>query len=198
MCSATSHDSTQAESSSRAMAGVILSKMSGVIASSLGAGRTAPCRLLVPQHGQGLVDRPYARLGPLRALDSEHVLPLAAAGQAVAGGEGGRIGVQGAGEVRGLGHNTRLGIEFHLDLDLVAGHDTGGFSVGVAEAEQVTAPHDGYPARRDADVNGEGTAPAAHQLDGPRRNGELDILAAKARRHGEAAVNVAPLVRYSA
>jgi hypothetical protein len=30
------------------MAGVILSKMSGVIASSLGADRTAPCRLLVP------------------------------------------------------------------------------------------------------------------------------------------------------
>jgi hypothetical protein len=40
-------------------------------------------------------------------------------------------------EVRGLDHNTGLGIDFDLDFDLVAGHDTGGFSVGVAEAEQV-------------------------------------------------------------
>ena len=32
----------------RAMAGVIVSKMSGVIALGLGAGRAAPCRLLVP------------------------------------------------------------------------------------------------------------------------------------------------------
>jgi hypothetical protein len=72
--------------------------------------------------------------------------PLAAVGQAVVGGAGDRIGVQGAGEVRGLGHNTGLGIDFHLDLDLVAGHDTGGLPVGVAEAEQVAATHDGYPA----------------------------------------------------
>jgi hypothetical protein len=72
------------------MAGVILSKMSGVVASSLGAGRAAPCRLLVPQHGQGLFDPPLARLGLLRALDRAHVLPLAAGGQAVVGGAGDR------------------------------------------------------------------------------------------------------------
>jgi hypothetical protein len=53
-----------------------------------------------------------------RPSDREHVLPLAAVRQAVAGGAGDRIGVQGAGEARGLGHNTRLGIDFHLDLDL--------------------------------------------------------------------------------
>jgi len=87
-----------------------------------------------------------ARLGLLRALDSEHVLPLAAVGQAVVGGAGDRIGVQGAGEVRGLGHNTGLGSDFHFDLGLVAGRDTGGFSVGVAEAEQLAATHDGHPA----------------------------------------------------
>jgi hypothetical protein len=37
-----------------------------------------------------------------------------------------------AGEVCGLGHDTGLGIEFQLDLDLVAGLHTGGLSVGVA------------------------------------------------------------------
>ena len=45
----------------------------------------------------------------------------------IGAGRSGRIGVQGAGEVRGLDHDTGLGIEFHLDLDLVTGHDTGGF-----------------------------------------------------------------------
>jgi hypothetical protein len=45
------------------MAGVIVSKMSGVIASSLGAGRAAPCRLLVPKLSQSPLDQPYARLG---------------------------------------------------------------------------------------------------------------------------------------
>jgi len=53
-------------------------------------GPHSPCRLLVPQHCQGLLDPPHARLG-LRALDSEHVLPLAAAGQAVVGGAGDRV-----------------------------------------------------------------------------------------------------------
>ena len=72
--------------------------------------------------------------------------PLAAVGQAVVGGAGDLIGVQGAGEVRGLDHSTGLCIDLHLDLDFVAGHDTGGFSVGVAEAEQVAARHDGHPA----------------------------------------------------
>jgi hypothetical protein len=50
-----------------------------------------------------------ARLDLLRALDREHVLPFAAVGQAVVGGASDRIGVQGAGEVRGLNHNTGLG-----------------------------------------------------------------------------------------
>jgi len=45
-----------------------------------------------------------------------------------------------------LGHNTGLGSDFHFDLGLVAGRDTGGFSVGVAEAEQLAATHDGHPA----------------------------------------------------
>jgi hypothetical protein len=48
MCSAAGYDPAHAESSSRAMAGVIRSKMSGMIASSLGTGRAAPCRLLAP------------------------------------------------------------------------------------------------------------------------------------------------------
>jgi hypothetical protein len=58
------------------------------------------------------------------------------------GGTGGWVGVEGAGEVRGLDHDSGLGINFHVDLDLVAGHDTGGLPVGVAEAEQETAAHD--------------------------------------------------------
>jgi hypothetical protein len=74
------------------------------------------------------------------------VRPLVAVGQAVVGGAGDRIGVQGAGEVPGLDHNTGLGIDFHLYFDRVAGHDAGGLSVGVAEAEQVATPHDGHPA----------------------------------------------------
>jgi len=60
------------------------------------------------------------------------VLPLVTVGQAVIGGAGDRIGVQGAGEVCGLGHDRGLGVEFHIDLDLVAGQDTGGLPVGVA------------------------------------------------------------------
>src|SRR5215475_2742736 len=60
--------------------------------------------------------------------------------QAVVGGAGDRIGVQGAGEVRGLGHGTGLGIELHVGFDLVAGHDADGLPVGGAEAEQVAAP----------------------------------------------------------
>jgi hypothetical protein len=63
-------------------------------------------------------------------------------------GDSGQRGAQAsiAYGVRWLDHNTGLGIDFHLDLDLVAGHDTGGLPVGVAEAEQVAATHDGYPA----------------------------------------------------
>ena len=64
----------------------------------------------------------------------------------VVAGAGGRIGVQGAGEVRGLDHYRGLGVEFHLDLNLIAGHDTGGLPVGVAQPEQVAAAHDGDPA----------------------------------------------------
>jgi hypothetical protein len=57
------------------------------------------------------------------------VLPFAAVGQAVVGGAGDRIGVQGAGEIRGLDHDTGLRIDF--DFDLVAGHDTGGFRLAL-------------------------------------------------------------------
>ena len=112
----------------------------------IAALRTAAGRLLTPLQSDGFLEQPCARLDLLRALDSEHVLPLAAVGQAVVGGAGDRIGVQGAGEIRGLDHSTGRRIDFHLDVDAVAGYDTGGFSVGVAEAEQVAATHDGHPA----------------------------------------------------
>jgi len=58
--------------------------------SSLGASRSALCRRPVPQHCHCLVDPPDARLGPLRALDSTHVLSLVTVGQAVVGGAGDR------------------------------------------------------------------------------------------------------------
>ena len=64
------------------------------------------------------------------------MLPLATVGQAVVRGAGDWIGAEGAGEVRGLSHDTRLGIKFQLDLSLVAQLYTGGLSVGVAEAKQ--------------------------------------------------------------
>ena len=72
--------------------------------------------------------------GFLCALDSAHVLQLATVGQALVGGPGNRIGVQDAGEVRGFNHDTWLSIEFHIDVDLVSGHDTGRLPVGVAQA----------------------------------------------------------------
>jgi hypothetical protein len=75
---------------------------------------------LVPQFCQGRLNPSLARLGLFRPFYSEHVLPLAAGRQVVVGGTGGRIGVEGAREVCGLGHGTGLGIELHVDLDLVA------------------------------------------------------------------------------
>jgi hypothetical protein len=57
-----------------------------------------------------------------------------------------RIGAEGAGEVRGLGHDAGLGIKFQLDLDLVAGLHAGGLPVGAAQAKQVAATHDRDPA----------------------------------------------------
>src|SRR4030095_1926734 len=120
--------------------------MSRVIASSPRAGRTTPCRHPVSQTGQPLLDPSCARLRLLRALDSTYVLPLLTIGQAMVSGAGGRIGVQGAGEVRGLDHNTWLGVDVHLDLDLVTDRDTGGLPVCVAQAEQIAPPQDGHPA----------------------------------------------------
>jgi hypothetical protein len=45
-----------------------------------------------------------------------------------------RIGAKGAGEVRRLAHDTGVGIELQLNLNLVAGLDTCGSTVGVAQA----------------------------------------------------------------
>jgi len=70
------------------------------------------------------------------------VLALVAVSETVVGGAGDQVGIQGTGEVRGLDHDTGLGIKFYLDLDLVAGRDTGGLPIGVAQAEQVPAAHD--------------------------------------------------------
>jgi hypothetical protein len=87
---------------------------------------------------------------PLDAV-TDPGLVLAAIGRA-AGADLARTGspVEAASRARAksAGSTTTrgLGIDFHLNLDLVAGHDTGSFPVGVAEAEQVAAPHDGHPA----------------------------------------------------
>ena len=110
--------------------------------SSPPADRGAPSPLHVPQRGQCLLDPPYARLGLLCALDSAHVFAFATVGQAIKRGAGDWIGAEGAGEVRGLGHDTRLGIKFQPDLNLVAGRHTGGLPVGDAQAKQVAATHD--------------------------------------------------------
>ena len=69
-------------------------------------------------------------------------------GQSVIGGAGGRSGVQGTCEVRGLNHDAGLHVQLqlHLDLDFVAGRNSSSLPVGFAEAEQVSAPHDGNPA----------------------------------------------------
>src|ERR1700730_9621652 len=68
--------------------------------------------------------------------------------------------------------------------------------VRVGEGPGIAANHE--PVRsgafgRDASVLGQGTAPVERQLDGTRRSGELDVLAAKALRPCEAAVNVETL-----
>ena len=49
--------------------------------------------------------------------------------------------------------------------------------------------------RRDAGVLGQGTAPVERQLDVRRRGGELDVLAAEAPRHRQAALDVELLGR---
>src|SRR4030095_15861921 len=95
------------------------------------------------------------------------------------------IGAEGAGEVRGVGHDTGLGIEFQLDLNLVAGHHAGGLSVGVAEAKQVAATHDrdsalpGMPIDRDRDPRPLALAKRLHNLRGnlqpPHGLGRLDV-----------------------
>jgi hypothetical protein len=56
------------------------------------------------------------RVSGFCTIDSLHVLPLVAVGQAVVGGAGDQVAVQGAGEVRGLDHHTGSGIDFHPDL----------------------------------------------------------------------------------
>src|SRR5437764_3153658 len=70
--------------------------------------------------------------------------------------------------------------------------------VRVGEGPGITANDD--PVRsgalgRDAGVPGERTAPVERQLDGTGRSGELDVLAAEALRHGQAAAGVEPLAR---
>jgi hypothetical protein len=60
------------------------------------------------------------------------VLALLAVGQAFIGGTGDRVRVEGAGEVRRLHDDSRLGIKLDVDLDLVAGRDAGGLSVCLA------------------------------------------------------------------
>jgi hypothetical protein len=79
-------------------------------------------------------------------FDSAYVLPFATVGQAVIRGAGDWIDAEGAGEVRGLGHDTRFGIEFQLHLDLVADLHTCGSTVGVTEAKKEASTHDGDPA----------------------------------------------------
>jgi hypothetical protein len=70
--------------------------------------------------------------------------------------------------------------------------------VRVGEGPGIAANHEPVQSGavgRDAGVLGEGTARGERQLDRTRRSGELDLLAAKALGHGEAAVNVEPLAR---
>jgi hypothetical protein len=106
----------------------------------------ALCGFRVPEHCDSLLDPSLARFGFLRALDGSDMLALVAVSQAIIGGAGDRVGVQRAGEVRRGGHDPGLGIQFQFDLDLVAGHDSGGLPVGVTQTDQVAAAHDSDPA----------------------------------------------------
>src|SRR6516165_7252704 len=76
--------------------------------------------------------------------------------------------------------------------------------VGVGEGSGLAANDDPVrsgPVRGDTGVLGERTSAVEGQLDVRRRGGELDVLAAKASLHLQAAVDVEPLgrgnVRYS-
>jgi hypothetical protein len=66
-----------------------------------------------------------------------------AVGQSVISSAGGGIGVQGISEVRWFNHHTGLYVKGHLDLDIFAGLNTGSLPVGVAQANQVAAAHNG-------------------------------------------------------
>jgi hypothetical protein len=74
------------------------------------------------------------------------MFPPVAVGQSVVRGASERIGAQGINEIRRFHHHTGFDIQGHLDLDIFAGRNTGSLSVGVAQADQVAAAHDGNSA----------------------------------------------------
>jgi hypothetical protein len=59
-------------------------------------------------------------------------------------------------EVRWFNHHTRLFIQSQLDLDFFAGRNTGCLSVGVAQADQMAASHDGDSAPPGMSVDRDG------------------------------------------
>ncbi len=132
----------------RTIAGATSSGLAGrrLRSSSPPAGRGAPGRPRLPQRSQRLLDPPSTRIGILCAFDSTYVLSFATVGQALIRGARDWIDAEGVGEVRGLGHDTRFGIEFQLHLDLVADLHTCGSTIGVAEAKKQASTHDGDPA----------------------------------------------------
>jgi hypothetical protein len=72
------------------------------------------------------------RVAGFFALSMARTCSFSTVGQAVVGGAGGGIGIQGAREVPGKFDHGGLGIKHQLDLDLLAGHYAGGSSIGVA------------------------------------------------------------------
>jgi hypothetical protein len=110
------------------------------------------------------------------------VLALVGVGEAVVGGTDGRVSVEGARKILGLEQDARLFVELDLHFHLIAGGDTRGFAVRVAQAEQVPSAHDGHSAPPAVPVQGDFTrgrlprlAPGAQQRVAYRRLG-LAIL----------------------
>src|SRR5438128_1342596 len=109
------------------------------------------------EFADGFSDTSQPCLGCFGSLDGEHDPLLGAFGQLVEEALGIRITVESVPEVGGHRHLARLGIQFDLDIHLIASLNTSQLAVLCADGEQELPPHRSHSASvgvtvdRDAD-----------------------------------------------